>query len=48
MINLNDDQFDGGGNVKIFNGGKAGIVDNVKYLWYVKVKMINLTLQSSN
>jgi len=30
MINLNDDQFDGGGNVKIFNGGKAGIVDNVK------------------
>lgn len=28
MINLNEDQFDGGGNVKIFNGGKAGVVEN--------------------
>ena len=29
MINLNDNQFDGGGNAKIFNGGKAGVVENV-------------------
>jgi hypothetical protein len=29
-INLNDDSFDGGSNVKIFNDGKAGSVENVK------------------
>jgi hypothetical protein len=30
MINLNDDSFDGGSNVTIFNNGTAGIVENVK------------------
>jgi len=30
MINLNDDTFDGGSNVTIFNNGTAGIVENVK------------------
>ncbi len=30
MINLNDDSFDGGSNVSIFNNGTAGIVNNVK------------------
>ena len=30
MINLNDDSFDGGSNVKIFNNGTAGVVENVK------------------
>ena len=30
MINLNDDSFDGGSNVAIFNNGTAGIVENVK------------------
>ena len=29
MIDLNNDEFDGGNNVAIFNGGTAGIVDNV-------------------
>jgi len=30
MINLNDDSFNGGSNVSIFNNGTAGIVENVK------------------
>lgn len=30
MINLNDESFDGGSNVTIFNNGTAGIVENVK------------------
>ena len=30
MINLNDNSFDGGSNVQIFNGGQAGVVRNVK------------------
>ena len=31
MINLNDESFDGGTNVAIFNNGTAGIVENVKF-----------------
>ena len=52
MINLNDDSFNGGSNVSIFNNGTAGIVENVKislkrkhivllYEWYILIKKVS-------